>query len=241
MEYWRPIERFDGVYWVSDQGHIGKKNVAGEIRPMSPTREPHRGYMTQRINWKGKRLALSVHREIALAWLPNPERLPLVRHLDDVKDNNLLSNLAWGGARENANDSVRNGTNKTAAMTHCASGRHERTPENLVERTKPDGRTTLTCKPCELERVRRSYARNAEKRREYARQRVANMTPEERQALNAYHSAWNSARRQQGHGGAPTGTPQLARSPRDTAMARVRTVTPVVERPGTRPSPRRAV
>jgi hypothetical protein len=195
MTTWLPIERFGGLYWVSDDGQIGKKWKDGEVHPMYQNAGQRSPYRTARVVWEGKRRVLTVHREIALAWLPNPDGYPSVRHLDDVKDNNVLANLAWGTARHNANDSVRNGTHKSAALTHCASGRHERTPENLVQRTKPDGRTSLTCKPCELERVRRGYAKNAEKRREYARQRVANMTREERDALNRYHADWNAAKR----------------------------------------------
>lgn len=193
MTTWLPIPRFGGVYWVSDDGQFGKRNPSGQLRPMYQLKGQRSPYPTVRVVWEGKRLTLTVHREIALVWLPNPEGRPSVRHLDDVKTNNMLSNLAWGGARENANDSVRNGTNKMAGMTHCANGLHERTPENLVQHRKPDGRTTMVCRPCFVAKQARGYARNAEKRRQAKRDWLQRLTQEEREALYRYHTAWNKA------------------------------------------------
>lgn len=50
------------------------------------------------------------HREIAKAFIPNPDNLPIVRHLDDDRSNNVIENLAWGTQKDNHNDAVRNGT-----------------------------------------------------------------------------------------------------------------------------------
>ena len=44
-----------------------------------------------------------VHRLVAETFLPNPENLPHVMHLDEDRHNNKLSNLQWGTAKENAN------------------------------------------------------------------------------------------------------------------------------------------
>jgi len=37
----------------------------------------------------------SVHRLVALAYIPNPNNYPIVRHLDNNKYNNHVSNLEW--------------------------------------------------------------------------------------------------------------------------------------------------
>lgn len=42
-------------------------------------------------------------------FIPNPNNLPLVRHLDDIPDHNWLENLYWGSTEDNMQDCIRNG------------------------------------------------------------------------------------------------------------------------------------
>lgn len=54
-----------------------------------------RGYREVRL-WKdGKRYYKHLHRLLAEAFIPNPENLRTVNHIDGNKDNNSLSNLEW--------------------------------------------------------------------------------------------------------------------------------------------------
>lgn len=195
MTNWLPIPRFNDVYWVSDDGQFGKRRASGEIHPMSLRIYQDSPYLHARIVWEGRRFVVAAHREIAKVWLPNPSGFPQVRHLNDVKDDNRVANLRWGTAKQNTADRVRNGgdalVRAAAEQTHCKKGLHERTPENLVTRTKTDGRTTQTCKPCELERNTRAYANNAEKRRAYARDRITQETPEQRLARLEYQREYH--------------------------------------------------
>jgi hypothetical protein len=73
----------------------------------------------------------SLHRLLAIAFIPNPENLPMVRHLDDDRYNNALDNLAWGTSTDNHLDAVRNGHNWAASKTHCKNG-HPFEGDNLV-------------------------------------------------------------------------------------------------------------
>lgn len=50
-----------------------------------------------------------VHRLVALAYIPNPNNLPVVMHLDDVRTNNHYKNLQWGTAKDNMMDAVNKG------------------------------------------------------------------------------------------------------------------------------------
>lgn len=43
-----------------------------------------------------------VHRLIAETFIPNPEELPIVHHIDGNKQNNDVSNLEWISCKENA-------------------------------------------------------------------------------------------------------------------------------------------
>ena len=62
-----------------------------------------RGYL--QFTHKGK--TYSVHREVALKFIPNPNSLPTVNHKNGVKTNNRVENLEWLSHADNtshAND-----------------------------------------------------------------------------------------------------------------------------------------
>lgn len=44
---------------------------------------------------KGSIKTCYVHRLVAMTYLPNPDNLPEINHIDKHKDNNCLSNLEW--------------------------------------------------------------------------------------------------------------------------------------------------
>ena len=50
----------------------------------------------------------SVHRLVAIAFLPNPDNLPEVNHRDEDKINNSVENLEWCDGKYNVNYGTRN-------------------------------------------------------------------------------------------------------------------------------------
>lgn len=67
------------------------------------------GYLEVHIMNGGLGQAVLVHREVALAFFPNPHNLPLVRHLNDIRQDNRATNLMWGTRQDNWDDARRNG------------------------------------------------------------------------------------------------------------------------------------
>ena len=60
----------------------------------------NRGYWIYRCRKDGdnrpqRSHALSAHRAVALAWIPNPNNYPIVNHKDENKRNNYYKNLEW--------------------------------------------------------------------------------------------------------------------------------------------------
>lgn len=53
------------------------------------------------FRWNGKQKNKSVHRLVAEAFLPNPNNLPCVHHIDGDRLNNRLDNLKWVSEQEN--------------------------------------------------------------------------------------------------------------------------------------------
>ena len=69
----------------------------------------HKGYAIVRLSYEGKRKNVRVHRLIAKAFIPNPNNYPIVRHLNDNKEDNRMCNLAWGTNSDNMKDMFSNG------------------------------------------------------------------------------------------------------------------------------------
>ena len=53
------------------------------------------------FRWNGKQKNKSVHRLVAEAFIPNPDNLPFVHHIDANRLNNHVDNLAWVSEQEN--------------------------------------------------------------------------------------------------------------------------------------------
>jgi hypothetical protein len=61
----------------------------------------------------GKRYHTSTHRLSALTFIPNPNNLPQVNHIDGNKHNNHISNLEWVDNTTNLQHAMRTGLRKT--------------------------------------------------------------------------------------------------------------------------------
>ena len=70
------------------------------------------GYL--KINlWKNnKRKSFSIHRLIALHYIPNPENKPCIDHIDRNRSNNNIDNLRWATHSENQINTIVNKNNK---------------------------------------------------------------------------------------------------------------------------------
>lgn len=92
-EIWKPVtvEGFETVYEVSNLGNVRRVGCTNNLSPLSVGS----GYLDVILQHKKHRKQIKVHRLAALAFIPNPENLPYVNHLDENKHNNAISNLEW--------------------------------------------------------------------------------------------------------------------------------------------------
>ena len=70
------------------------------------------GYRQILLTSSGRRESWRVHRLVARAFLPNPDKLPQINHIDGDKTNNVLSNLEWISAKDNIQHAHRTGLAK---------------------------------------------------------------------------------------------------------------------------------
>lgn len=88
-EIWKEIKDHEGLYWVSNQGHV--KNKHNHI--LKP--EIRQGYYSIDLCKNGKRKKCRIHRLVAMAFISNPDNLPMINHKDENKLNNCVENLEW--------------------------------------------------------------------------------------------------------------------------------------------------
>lgn len=84
----KQIEGFN--YYVDEYGRVFNKN-GYELKQA----DNGKGYKYVRLYDGVKYNHKYVHRLVAEAFIPNPDNLPQVNHKDEVKSNNVVSNLEW--------------------------------------------------------------------------------------------------------------------------------------------------
>ena len=89
----------DTRYFVTRDGRVlslrGDADFAASWREIAQ----YNGKGYRRVRLRGK--TFKVHRLVAEAFLPNPDKLPYVIHLDGDKNNNDVSNLQWSYKQTN--------------------------------------------------------------------------------------------------------------------------------------------
>lgn len=119
MEEWKEIDGTNGVYEISNTGKVRSNNYLGHgSQKEIALQTDQKGYLRTRIYVGNIRKSIKVHREVAKAFIPNPECKPEVNHKDGNKKNNCVDNLEWVTASENEYHAYANGL-KEKAREHC--------------------------------------------------------------------------------------------------------------------------
>jgi len=117
-EVWKPIEGYEGRYEVSSFGRVksyAQDRVRGKIKTGHPVRKGYRHILLYDAD--GNKKWYPIHRLVAAAFLPNPENLEQVNHMDEDKTNNYVGNLEWCDNGYNHNYGTRN--ERVAQANRC--------------------------------------------------------------------------------------------------------------------------
>lgn len=127
-ELWKDITGFEDLYQVSNfgRGKSLKKNICGRFCHIKgeysiSTRKEiikkqkinRSGYNVVNLSPKeqnnlkvGRRRHITVHRLVALAFIPNLENKPTINHKNGIKFNNVPENLEWSTVAENNDHAI---------------------------------------------------------------------------------------------------------------------------------------
>ena len=100
-EVWKDVKDYEGHYQVSNQGRVKSIKFRKEII-MKPERNKF-GYLAIGLRKNGEHKLFTVHRLVAQTFIPNPDNLPEVNHIDENKENNSVQNLEWCDRKYNHN------------------------------------------------------------------------------------------------------------------------------------------
>ena len=120
-EIWKDIPEYKGMYQASNLGRVrsldrkyrgsnqfGASFIVTKKGKILKPKVRKDGYLSVVLYNKQKTKHISVHRLIALTFLPNPNNYAVINHKDEDKTNNNVSNLEWCTQSYNINYGSRN-------------------------------------------------------------------------------------------------------------------------------------
>lgn len=106
QEVWRTIAGYEGKYFISNFGRVKSvfiskdrnlsisKKPVDKVRILKPQLE-NGYYMIRLCNGAKNTKQYLIHRLIAIAFIPNPENLPIINHKNAIRTDNRIENLEW--------------------------------------------------------------------------------------------------------------------------------------------------
>ena len=132
MEEWRPAKGFEEYFEVSSLGRVKSlgrwtKDMYGDYRWKPETIIAERkigGYKTVGVKKGNKNHCISVHRLVAMTFIPNPEGKPQVNHKDGNKANNTVNNFISVKCRNRTEDRSHDQRRKGSGQTELSGNTH---------------------------------------------------------------------------------------------------------------------
>ena len=157
-EYWKPVEGYEGLYEVSNEGRVRSLNYnrTREIRILRPD-ITKKGYLKVGLCKNGKQKKFLVHRLVAQAFVPNIFSLNEVNHINEVKTDNRVENMMWCDTKENCNWGTRNERISKPVLQFSKDGEFIREWPSVIEVQRVLGFSQGNISMCCLGKLKSAY------------------------------------------------------------------------------------
>lgn len=104
-EVWKDVVGYEGYYEVSNLGRVRSlgHDAWHKGKILKPSFDGKRNYLFVGLHKNGKATQRNVHRLVAETFIQNPDNLPCVNHINEVKADNRAINLEWCTVEYNSN------------------------------------------------------------------------------------------------------------------------------------------
>lgn len=116
MEIFKDIKGYEGLYQISNLGNV--KSLKFNKQRILKSLKNGRGYLNIRLYKNDINKTYSIHRLVALNFIPNPKNKPDVNHINAIKTDNRIDNLEWTTTQENVNHAFKLGLIKNRKLTY---------------------------------------------------------------------------------------------------------------------------
>ena len=94
-EIWKDIEGYENKYQISNLGRVKALDYRRTKKEKILDSRNNKGYKAIALWNNSKRKVFLIHRLVANAFIPNPNKFPQINHKDENKLNNCVDNLEW--------------------------------------------------------------------------------------------------------------------------------------------------
>ncbi len=98
----KDIPGYEGLYTIDTEGrvysHKRKRFIKGGTL--------YSGHQIVCLRKNGVSKVHAIHRLVACVFIPNPDNLPIVHHIDGNPQNNAITNLKWCTQQENVHHTI---------------------------------------------------------------------------------------------------------------------------------------
>lgn len=139
----KEIPNFNNYYATTSGEIYSTKGISPRL--MKQNLDTSKYYRIQ-LKVDGKAKSCLVHRLLAITFIPNPDNLPQVNHIDGNKLNNSLSNLEWCSHSHNQKHAYKTGLNSSVGESNNRSLLNEKVVIEIYNKLLDGARISELCK-----------------------------------------------------------------------------------------------
>lgn len=137
QEIWKDVKGYEGLYQVSNLGNVKSKSrvvnnrkIIGKILTPADT---SKGYLGVSLYKNGSKKTASIHKLVAIAFIPKVKNKPQINHKDGDKHNNKVDNLEWCNGSENLKHAFELGLKKPSKTSLGKFGENHPNSKKVIQ------------------------------------------------------------------------------------------------------------